>query len=544
MAGSIVDKLEAFNIDFISLSKEEVKNLQQIKSLSIFDQTKTNFDPEGLFSTAIFGKVGSEYRNKVFGYIDLKTPLLHPFIYKNICDLKSLYKDIMAGKKYAVWNAKERNFEESNLIEGQTGYEFFINHLPKLDFEKNNSISRTFKIDMINKAIREKKHFMQYLLVMPAGYRDYSLDENGRPQEDEINTYYRKLMMQTNLLIGTDYASEQFDSVKFTMQSILLEIFEYIKNMLEGKNKLILGKWMARKVFNTTRNVATSNIEKAISVNDPTRLKYNETFIGLNQFLRNTSPKSLYYIKNKYLSRVFIPNTNEAILVNSQTLQKQNVYITDIEKDYDLWVSPDGLEKVLENYSNLYTRHDPVTIANGEYYIGLIYKDARGFKFISGIDELPEGFSKENVSPITMTELLYMSVYELDGEIPAFITRYPIAAFGSIYPSLLRLKTTSVSSVLHEYDDNWQLKEKPALSFPIRGKDFYNTTSVHPSHTSRLTLDFDGDTLSVQAVLSDNAIEEVKKYLKSPRYYFDANGKLNFSIENTTLNSTLAYMTS
>ncbi len=143
-----------------------------------------------------------------------------------------------------------------------------------------------------------------------------------------------------------------------------------------------------------------------------------------------------------------------------------------------------------------------------------------------------------------MTELLYMSVYELDGEIPAFITRYPIAAFGSIYPSLLRLKTTSVSLVLHEYDENWQLKEKPALSFPIRGKDFYNTTSVHPSHTSRLTLDFDGDTLSVQAVLSDNAIEEVKNYLKSPQYYFDANGKLNFSIENTTLNSTLAYMTS
>ncbi|WP_287913416.1 hypothetical protein, partial [Thermofilum sp.] len=68
-------------------------------------------------------------------------------------------------------------------------------------------------------------------------------------------------------------------------------------------------------------------------------------------------------------------------------------------------------------------------------------------------------------------------------------------------------------------------------------------TSVHPSHNARLTLDFDGDTISVQAVVTDEAIEEVKEYLESPDYYFDTNGKLNFSIANTTLDSTLLYMT-
>jgi hypothetical protein len=534
-----------FNIDLIALYREEeVAKMQPITSLAIFDQTKTNFDPNGLFSTAIFGKVGTQYRTRVFSYIDMKVKVLHPLIFKSITDLKSLYQEIMAGKTFAVFDKETKDFVKSDPIEGSTGYKFFLDHLEELKFEENNSVTRTFKIRLVYDAIKEKKHLMRYCLVLPAGLRDYVLGDDGRPQEDDVNKLYRKILNNANLIFG-DFQSniETLDNIRYSLQTNLLEIYEYYKTLLEGKNKLVLGKWAARKTFNSTRNVATSNIEQAKTINDPTRLKYNETYVGLHQFLRNIAPLSFYLIKNKYLSRVFEEGSSVAHLTNVKTLKREDVSIDLIQKEYNTWTSMDGLDKVVEMYSNLYIRHDPVYLNDEKHCIGLIYQDDEKFMFLQDIDELPEGFDKKNVSPITLTELLYMSVYEKDGEIPAFITRYPVANFGSIYPSYLRLKTTTKSKILKEYRTDGLEIKKEAYSFPIRGQTFFNTTSVHPSHNARLTLDFDGDTISVQAVVTDEAIEEVKEYLESPDYYFDTNGKLNFSIANTTLDSTLLYMT-
>lgn len=536
---------QPFNIDLISLSENDIKTLQETKSLGIFDSTKTNFDPDGLFSTQIYGRVGTEYRNRIFSYINLKLPILHPLIYKSIIDVGSIYEGIMKSTEYVVWDNKIKNFVKSNVLEGQTGYEYFISHLNEIKFEETSSITRKFKIDTIYSAIEENKHLMKYCLVIPAGLRDYVLGDDGRPQEDDINKLYRKLLNQSFIIINTNKNNlETYNNIRYNMQKVVYEIYEYIKNLLEGKNKLIQGKWMARKTFNSTRNVATPNIEKSSNINDPTRLKYNETFVGLHQFLRSVSPLTLHNIKTKYLKNVFIGDSSIAILTDVNTLKKVQVTTTDIQKDYDLWLSNDGLDKIIENYENIYTRHDYITLGNNKYYLGLIYQDDKGFKFLQDIDDVIEGIDKNKIRPITITEFLYMSVYELDGKIPAFITRYPVSNFGSIYPSILRLKTTTKSKILNEYDDEFNLTDKVASFFPIKDIDFYNTTSVHPSHNSRLTLDFDGDTLSVQAVMSDEAKEEVFNYLKSPDYYFDTENQLNFSIETVTLNSVLAYMTS
>jgi hypothetical protein len=534
-----------FNIDLIALYREEdVAKMQPVTSLAIFDQTKTNFDPNGLFSTTIFGKVGTQYRSRIFSYIDMKVKVLHPLIYKSIIELKSLYDEIIAGRTFAIFDKKIKDFVKSDPIEGSTGYTFFLNHLEELRFEENNSVPRSFKIKLVYDAIKEEKHLMRYCLVLPAGLRDYVIGDDGKPQEDDVNKLYRKVLNNANLIFGDYYNNiESLDNIRYNLQTNLLEIYEYFKSLLEGKHKLVLGKWATRKTFNSTRNVATSNIEKATSINDPTRLKYNETFVGLHQFLRNIAPLSFYLIKNKYLSRVFEEGSSVAYLTNVETLKKESVSIDLIQKEYNMWTSMDGLDKVIEIYSNLYIRHDPIYLNDGKHCIGLIYQDDEKFMFLQDIDELPEGFDKKNVSPITLTELLYMSVYEKDGEIPAFITRYPVANFGSIYPTFLRLRTTTKSKILQEYRLDGTVVEKKAYFFPIRGQTFFNTTSVHPSHNARLALDFDGDTVSVQAVISDEAIREVKEYLQSPDYYFDNNGKLNFSISNTTLDSTLMYMT-
>lgn len=534
-----------FNIELLVVSSADTKGLNEIKTLSIFDNTSKNFHPEGLFSTSIFGKVGSEYRTRVFGYIDLKAPVLHPLVFDAITASKAFYGDIMAGKSYAKWSAATSSLEESNAVEGKTGMAFFLENLSKIKFERNESITRDFNLDLIFKALKEDRAELEYLLVLPAGLRDYIIDQAGKPTEDDVNKLYRKILMQASLIDRLTYKMNpaSADHVNYTIQKLVCKIYEYFQDMLEGKNKLILGKLVSRKTFNSTRNVFSSNIEQTVHADDPTRLGFNETAVGLFQFLRSIVPMSLYHMKNNYLVNVFPSTESVAYLTNVKTLKKEQVFIKEVQKDFDNWVGMEGLLGVINKFGNNVIRHEFVTLDHGHYYMGLIYNDGECFKFLQDIDEVPEGRDKAHVKPITLAELLYISVYKLNKKLPGYVTRYPISGFGSIYPSLVHMRTTIPSVKLYELDNEWNKTEDLAICFPITDAPFFDTQAPHHSHLTRLGADFDGDMGSLQVVLSDEAIEEVNSYLKKASYYVDDQKQFSFSIKTDTLETVLGYLT-
>lgn len=532
------------NLDLIRVTDKDILKLGKITTGEIFDNMN-NFHPEGLFSTTLYGSVGSEHRNRIFCYIDLGITIIHPLIYYAIINLKSFYKQIAEGTTMAVFDPKLKEFVKSNDSEARTGYNFFKEYVPQLKFEKNNSEKRSFLIDLFEKSILEDKCLMRYALVLPAGIRDYMLDGNGKPQEDEVNTFYRKLIFQSNIIDkdAVKKAPEIYDRVAIGLQKILLELFEYIYSILNGKNKIILGKWLTRKIFNSTRNVASNYIERASNVNDHMRLNYNDSIIGLHQYLRTIVPKSIYEIKSKYIKDIFIENSNHAFLTNVKTLKREEVLNVHIQKEYDMWTSSDNIEKIIASLSNLDIRHLPIVLNKGKHYLGLLYRDDVCFKFFQDIDEVPEGFDKNKVAPVTLAEFLYMSVYSLSGKIPATVTRYPITGFGSIFPTHMKIMTTIVSDSLEELDHEWNPSGNWAYSFPKKGYDFFNSMSVHHSHFAAAGLDLDGDTLSLIAPMSDESKEEIEKYLNKKEYYISDDRRLNFSSETDILDAVLAYMT-
>lgn len=532
------------DIDLLQVKENELPRVGRITDMQIFDQNG-NFHQNGLFSTTLFGNVGSEYRNRTFAYIDLGVTIIHPLIYYAIINLKSFYKQIMDGTAMAVFNPKTKEFEKSNLAEAKTGYNFFFSYITELKFERNESDKRNFLIQLFEKSIRENTYSMKYLLVLPAGLRDYIVDPSGKPQEDEVNTYYRKILAQSNLIDPSSVkkAPEVYDNLASGIQKMVLELFEYLKSLLEGKHKLILGKWLTRKIFNSTRNVLSNAVEKIDRIDDHNHLGYNDVLAGLHQFIRATMPKSTYEIRTKYIKQIFVENTTSAQLTNAITLQKEEVLNAHIQKDYDLWTSSDGLEKVVASLSNMDMRDIPVVLNKGKHYLGLVYQDAKVFKFFQDIRELPEGLSKDNVRPVSISEFMYMSVYHMSGKYPGLLTRYPISGFGSIYPCFIKLGTTMHSLRLEELDENWQPSGNIAHSFPKAGEEYYNTTSVHPSHIAALDADFDGDTVSLTALLTDEAVSEVTDYLGKKEYYFSDSGALTFSSDTDILSAVLAYMT-
>jgi hypothetical protein len=530
-----------FNIDLLLLKSADVKNIKPIKALDIFDGLSKNFHSEGLFSTEIFGKAGEERRNRMFSYINLHTDILHPIIYKAYIELWSLHEEIISGKTYAIFNKDTNSFEKSDPINGSTGYGFFLQHYTDIDFEERPSPKREFNIKLIKKY--QHGNTFNKLVVLPAGLRDYEIDENGKPSSDEINTIYRNIMSVAGMIETVSGAgnSEYLDKARYNLQLKVNELFAYIKNILEGKHGFVLGKWSSRKIYNSTRNVLTSYVHSSDNLNSPTNVNTNQTVVGLYQYMRATLPLSIKNVRDTYLRDIFIGPNSPCMLVNRQTLKRNMVTI---DPDYyDSWMTNEGLESLFSKYSQENIRHDVITIADN-YYLALIYKGPdKTFKVFSDITTLPSNRSKDDVYPITLTELLYLSSIRDSHTIPCLVTRYPITGYGSIYPSYCYVKSTVSSEVRYELDDNWMITDVIAREFPIRNQPFTNSISVNNSHLSRLGADFDGDTVSFTCAITEDAKQEIANTLNSAKYYVGVNGKMSFSVDNDIVSLVLASMT-
>lgn len=532
-----------FNITLLSVDEATLSGLKPVTSSDIFDGLSKNFHEEGLYSTIIFGKVGDERRKRRFSYIDIKLAVFHPVIYNSLIALRKVYADILSGKAYAIWNDEVKDFEVSNPMDGETGFEFFVKYWDKIEFPRRPSDIRDEHIKLIEKFKKQGNAALPTkVIVLPAGMRDFEIQGDGRFSEEEVNAMYRKLLgLASTIPKNVEKEDYQiYNSTRMALQRTFNEIYELFEAMIKGKKKLMLGKWASRKVFNSTRNVITSMHVAAEEIGGKGSLKFNDTVIGLYQFLKATLPISIFKLKNGFLSNVFTGPNNPAILVDKLTLRRK---LVNIRPDvFDSWMTDEGLEKVISNYSEGSIRHKVLEVSGN--YVALIYKDDKYFRVFQDIDELPNRFSKDNVKPITFTELLYTSVYLNANKYPLFITRYPITSPHSIYPSKTYLKTTTRSKTLIPLDDAWEpIVDEIAYQFPITDVPFVESLSPHSSKLVSLGADFDGDTVSGTITYSDESIEEVNQLLGSRKFYIGTDGKINHSVAIDTVNFVLHNMT-
>jgi len=486
-------KLSPANVDLLIPTEQMLTAVGQIKVLDIFEggsknaMTQKNFHPQGLFSVEIFGKVGEERRNRAYGYIDLRFSVLHPIIYKALVDTKALYGDIMSGKKYAKFDPELQDFVPADITDGDTGYMFFTRSIGKIKFEERPSAAREMNIRMINKY----RNALGYdkLIVMPAGMRDYTVDDNGKPTEDQINGMYRAVLSIASFLetIDPKLNLEALDSARFSMQKAINTIYDYLIDTMDGKSKLIQGKFVARKIVNTTRNVITSSVARVNRLHDPLVPNGNQTTVGIHQYMRAILPLAIKQVRDKLMSQIFPGPNTPMVMVNKKTLKRELVPLD--HSLYDEWMTYEGLEMNMARFKEESIRHD--ALETDTHYFALVYADEGQFKVFNDIDELPKNFDRANVHPMTLAEAFYISVYERAERTPGFVTRYPVAGYGGIYPSFTFLRSTSRSKALVELDQNWERPDdmKIAKSFPIIGESFFDSMSPAREHLPRLVAD-------------------------------------------------------
>lgn len=527
------------NISLLILNSESIRGLRPVKVLDIFDGFTRNFHPDGLFSIEAFGRVGEERRNRAFAYTELRVPVFHPVIYKNLIDLKSQYEEIITGKAYVVFDEKLGDFVDSNPLDGFTGFEYFVQNFKKIKFDPRTSISREFSIKMIKKNLDNL--LMDKLVIIPAGLRDYTVDTSGKQSEDEINALYRKVIGNANLIesIDRNLNIDHINNIRCSIQKGVVAIYDYLVSLVKGKSKFINDKWAGRKVEYSTRNVITAYVSKATGTTDERLVGCNESVVGMYQFLTSIRPLAVNLVRTGFLSNVFTGPNTPSMLTNKKTLKKEAVNTP--AALYDGWMTPEGLEQVFAKYGERSLRNK--VLEYNDHYFGLIYEGPDGtYKMFSDIDELPEGFDKKYVTPITTTKLLYLSVYKRSRTIPGLMTRYPILGYGSIYPSFTYLKTTVEATVREELDHEWKRNGSKAIEYPIDGLEFFDSLCPATSHLKRLSADFDGDTCSWTALLSDEAYQEIFNKLNSVSYYVGVDGKVTFSVESNIAATVCKYI--
>ena len=531
-----------FNIGLLHLTPEKIKNVKQVSALDIFDGATSNFHPEGLFSTEIFGRVGDERRSLLFGRIDIKAPIFHPLVFMAITKLKRMYGDIMAGKVWALWDDSKKDFVKAKPSDGaRTGFAFFLEHWKDIVYEEGTSNLRSEYIKLVEK--NKENAMTRHIVVMPAGLRDIEIDELNRKSEDEINPLYRKFIALSNVIIESslEINAEVIDKPRYDMQMNFVALYDMIEALIKGKKKLFLGKVASRRIFNGTRNVITAMNTAVPVLGKKGSPDFNSTITGLYQYLQASLPVSSAQVKN-FLAPMFPDVNSPAVLVDPKTLRPRDVFLH--VRYYDKWATMEGIEKIISSFKEEDIRNTPLMIDG--YYLGLLYLGPDGtFKVFNDISQLPPGRLKEHVRPLTLTDLFYLSVYRHFNKYPLFVTRYPVTGIGSIYPSKTHLRVTVEYEERRMLGDDWvdAGEDFVAYEFPVQGSAFVNSMIPHSSHLKKLGADFDGDTASGNIAYSDEAVAEAAKFFNTKKAYLGSDGKLLFSCAVDTVELVLHSLT-
>lgn len=528
--------MNILNFWLLNVNRELVQRLQPVTVLDTFDGATKNFHPEGLYSTEIFGPIASDARDETWGYIDTNAEIISPAIALSLFDLKRLYKDIMASKRYAYWDNDKKDFFPCTPGDNgaDTGYGFFISHYNDLVPDSTKSYKRQQTIDFFNKY--RSIALSRYVLVLPAGLRDMEVKDSGREQEDELGKMYRKVISTSKMVpSGANKNHKSVDNVRWTLQNAFNDIYKYFFDLEDGKKGFTRGKWAARNIQNGTRNVISSMDCSSNVMGRADQIRSTDTIVGMIQGLRCLLPVAIHAVRTKYLPEVDAGN-GSLYLIDPKTMTRERV---DVKPEaYDTFTTDEGIEKLIVDFRYLDNKHAPVMV-NGKY-IALIWNNGKEFKVFYDINDLPQGYDRKYIKPLTHCELLYLSGHEIWYNYYGLLTRYPVTGSGSTYSSTIRLVTTTRSSMVYELDDAWQRKEIPAICFPDRSiNELVTSMAPNPGRIKGLGADFDGDTSSFEGIYTDEALAENKRMMQSAKYWVDSKGNLKVDVNTDVIERTL-----
>jgi len=513
-------------ISLIFPDKEYVRYMDEVTSTVSLENKE--IEQTGLFSTDIFGPLGTEDRFTTFAYIDLTLNVLHPRIYRYLCKIQSLYDKILHGKIYAIFNSKTKDFEVSNEEEGETGYTFFMKHLfeleiPKKDSNESENMRVTINIYKEKGTLTNNK-----LLVIPAGMRDINIEDDGRVTEDEMNEYYKKIISSAQMVKTERKMTSIINYLIIDLQDKINDLYDFNMSILSGKDGLIGNHVSSRSIDYSTRNVITG---KSYPIEDLSleldKDTMNFSTMGLYQFVKAAEPMVKYQIKEIFIKHIFDAALQTAKLYNPKTKRIEVVSLDNT--DIDRWTSSKGLTNIFNRVRDNEVKNIPITV--NDYILIPVYDNGDTIELFLDDGRIDDKI-RSKIRGLTYGEFLYIASIDKSKETIASTVRYPITGQYSTYLTKISLSSTNKTRVVNvniNYADEIT-ETKEIDQYPVIGVSYDDSFSISYTRLKGAGADFDGDSLRTTILFMKESIEEAKDFLKSIKNVMDPVGKLGVEI--------------
>lgn len=516
---------------------------KQVKVSNYFVPNTSENHPEGLVSNEIFGNPGTIDRKTKWGYIALNDYFMSPHIYYIFSRLKSsIANDMKQGLgNYYI----DKRGEITKLPEGKsvpqdaivkeigTGFNWMRNNWDKIEWRVTQDMSKTAKDQrQLLQTLSVDEVFINNYPVMPAFYRDVDFKTQKR---NIINSqFYSRMIHFADIIAKTDdfniaeddptIPKESITHVK--MQDLIMEIYLFFMKKCSGANGFI-NDYVVGKATDYGARLVISCPNQNVERYTDCECDFFHSSVPMSIAINIFAPYMIYgitsWIKNYVHGRNFIQWYNP----KTHKIEEKELDPTYLDE-----FSVQNIKKMLNRYKkSKYYRIKPFTFkaADGTripiyYYLKSIDgKDDENLYIVSG--EL-EG--KVVVREMNYCELFTIVANKTIKDKYIFNTRYPVLDYNGTYPSSMNIipanKTKSV------YVNGEFIKRFPIISRSAGPQEaehlFTDTMRMFSVYPSAMGADFDGDQISTQSVLSEEATQECYRHAREASNVVGLNGEL------------------
>lgn len=501
--------------DFIKKNR-----IQEISNPIFFVREGVPTD-DGLLSNRIFG-ITKQERSKTFGYIDLNGTYMHPLCYKVWSRMDSRIRDIAHGtKKFSVQNG---DFVEDP--KGSNGMDFIKKHINEIKIRSTESRHRDKKIDFL---LKNKDHmFINKLVVIPAYYRDAE-SSTGHVGVGSLNKHYASLLISTNSLKETqEYGLDVSDAIKGRVQETILEIYNILSGTsddpnagtgLSKKTGYVKNAVMGKTVDYGTRLVISAPDLKVESIDD-LMVDIEHCALPLASALVNFYPFIIFYVKRYFENNYYGNDQYSAI-------DKQGNVVYKKVKDPLITFSDERIKEELKRFIYGYSgRFDPIQLESEDGHTYLMTFTGRQVSAEDVKSGNVSGSSALIQRPMTWCDIFYIAACESTRDKCVLMTRYPMDSCFNQMAAKIRISTIKETEKIYVDGKYYPFYPK------IREKDIKQNTSdkfIDTLMISNLMLkglsgDYDGDQVSVKGVWTQEANDELNKFISSISNYIDLGG--------------------
>lgn len=513
--------LEMLDIDkFI-----KVNGLQPITNPVIY--TRNNIPSEdGLLSNKIFG-VTMDDRSGIFAYIDLHGWYLDPLCYKTWSRIDKNIKSIVARDDTFSLDNKGYIVQDP---EGSTGVEFLKKNIDKIKFKDStsDSVRRDLKVKYLD--INRHKMFINKYPVIPPFYRDTNSGSNNKKVVgvNEINHLYQQLIIIGDSLTATqEYGFDLSGPTSLRMQDTLVTIYDWFcgtnnANLQETNSSGLSGKMgvIRRASMSKTSDFAARLVITApeLKVDSPKDMKasFEYTELPLSAAIACFEPFIQFNVRRFF--------ENEFVGINTYTTYDKNLVRHEYTpKDPLILFSDDRIKKEMDQYISGYAnRIIPITMKveenDKDYYMTFTGRYEEYNKGNPASHDIPEQIYAR---PLTWLDVLYQAAVEATKDKMILITRYPVDTRTNEIATKCIITSTKETEPM--YIGNTYYKYYPKIRKDQIGMNtsnmFIDTMNMSNLYLEGLGGDYDGDTICVRGVFTDEANEELKNFVKEKKNF-------------------------